>query len=349
MNILIDIGHPAHVHLFRNFYSEMKEKGHDVYVTVRQIPGAISLLEAYGIPYNCIGDKSDSLLMKAVNQLRYDLKLVSFIKSNDIKIGIGSSITLAHASRVTRMRSIIFDDDDDEVQPLMTRFGHPFADYLVSPSVLQGHRRRKDTIFYDGYHELAYLHPDRFTPDPAILNEEGLKMNEPYFILRFNAFKAHHDKSAKGLSKEQKQELIRYLEKRGRVIITSENETENDFSKYKMKVASIKMHSLIFFSSMLIGDSQTMTSEAAVMGVPSLRCNSFAGRISYLEEEEKRYGLTYGFRPREFNTMMSKLDMLLNTDNLKGIWQSKRARMIQEKIDVTKFMIDLTEQIAEKF
>ena len=43
---------------------------------------------------------------------------------------------------------------------------------------------------------------------------------------------------------------------------------------------------------MFIGDSQTMTSEAAVLGVPSLRCNSFAGRISYINEQEFKYGLT---------------------------------------------------------
>ena len=35
MNILIDIGHPAHVHLYRNFYSEMKAKGHNLHVTVK--------------------------------------------------------------------------------------------------------------------------------------------------------------------------------------------------------------------------------------------------------------------------------------------------------------------------
>ena len=40
MNLLIDIGHPAHVHLFRNFYREMREKGHNVLVTARTIPAA---------------------------------------------------------------------------------------------------------------------------------------------------------------------------------------------------------------------------------------------------------------------------------------------------------------------
>ena len=35
MRILIDIGHPAHVHLFRNLYKELISKGHFVIVTVK--------------------------------------------------------------------------------------------------------------------------------------------------------------------------------------------------------------------------------------------------------------------------------------------------------------------------
>ncbi|MBK7488915.1 MAG: hypothetical protein IPI74_03700 [Bacteroidales bacterium] len=56
-----------------------------------------------------------------------------------------------------------------------------------------------------------------------------------------------------------------------------------------------------------------MTSEAAVLGVPAIRCNTFAGRISYLEEEEKVYGLTYAFHPMEFDRMMAKIKELLST------------------------------------
>jgi predicted glycosyltransferase len=82
-----------------------------------------------------------------------------------------------------------------------------------------------------------------------------------------------------------------------------------------------------------------MTSEAAVLGVPSLRCNSFAGRISYLEEEEKKYGLTYAFLPSEFDRLKAKLQELLSMDSLRSEWQKRRQRMLEDKIDLTKFML----------
>ena len=60
MNILIDIAHPAHVHLLRNFYKEMTDKGHRVIVTVKDIPAAMQLLDLYKIPYIFLGKKYDN-------------------------------------------------------------------------------------------------------------------------------------------------------------------------------------------------------------------------------------------------------------------------------------------------
>ena len=35
MNILVDIGHPAHVHLFKNMIWNLEEDGHEVKITAR--------------------------------------------------------------------------------------------------------------------------------------------------------------------------------------------------------------------------------------------------------------------------------------------------------------------------
>ncbi|HAX93693.1 MAG TPA: hypothetical protein DCY25_07085 [Bacteroidales bacterium] len=347
MRLLIDIGHPAHVHLFKNFYYEMVRRGHESLVTVKEIPAAIQLLDIYKIPFISIGSKSDGILKKAFNQFSYNKSILSLVRDHKIEMGLGTSITLAHVSAISGMRSLVFDDDDDDVQPLMTYMGHPFADHVISPDALKGKRRKRSTVFYKGYHELAYLHPDVFIPDRRVLAEAGLNENEPFFILRFNAFRAHHDRNARGLSDNQKKEIVRYLEQHGRIIITSESLTGQEFKKYQIRISSEKIHSLIYFSTMLVGESQTMTSEASVLGVPSIRCNTFAGRLSVLEEEEKKYGLTYAFSPDEFDKMMDKLKELLAIPGLRDEWHRKRKIMIDEKINVTSFMVWLAENYPE--
>jgi len=347
MNILIDIGHPAHVHLFRNLYNELTHRGHLVTVTVKELQSAIKLLELYNIPYILAGQRGKSIAGKGLSQIYFNIKLLSLAYRKKIELAIGSSITIAHISRLSPLKSIVFDDDDDEVQPLMTKYGHPFADSLLSPSALSGKRKRKSTIYYDGYHELAYLHPSRFTPDPKVLKEAGLEAGEKFFIMRFNAFKAHHDLGVRGLSKENKIELAAYLSQRGKVFITTEGEIEPELAKYRLSVAPDRIHSLLAYATMFVGDSQTMTSEAAVLGTPALRCNSFAGSISYLEEQEKTYGLTYGFLPDNFDGLRAKIEELLAIPDLKEMWQVRRSKMLEEKLDVTAFMVWFIENYPE--
>lgn len=339
MKVLIDIGHPAHVHYYRNLANDLITNGHKVLWSVKELEVAKQLLNFYGFTYLVLPKKKDGLIGKIINQVKYDLILLKFCLKNRIDIAIGTSVTVAHVSRFSKVKSIVFDDDDDEVQPLVTKYVQPFASTIVSPDVLKGKRRRKDTIYYPGYHELSYLYPKRFNPDPTVLDEVGIKYGETFFIMRFNVFKAHHDVGIKGLILEQKIKLIEILKPHGRVFITTERAIEPELKEYQLKISPEKTHSLMYYSTIFLGDSQTMTSEAAVLGVPSLRCNSFAGRISYLEEEEHKYQLTYAFKPENFDKMIEKLKELLVIPDLKSEFQNRRQKMLVDKIDVTAFWV----------
>jgi len=343
MKILIDIGHPAHVHLFKYLIEQFRMNGNEPLVTVRDIPAAKELLNIYEIPYINLGSKSASLKGKLINQFKYNLRLNKIVKENRIDLAIGTSITIAHVSKISKVKSIVFDDDDDNVQPLMTRFGHPFADIILSPDILKRKGRKKETVYYSGYHELAYLHPNRFNPEPLVLKEAGIKDGESYFILRFNSFKAHHDIGVQGLSIETKWKLVNLLSKHGKVFITTERNIDPEFETFLINISPNKIHSFIYYSTMLIGDSQTMTSEAAVLGVPALKCNSFAGELSVPNEIENKYDLCYSYKPEHFDKMLHKTEELLKRDNLKQEWQIKRKNMLNDKIDVSGFFIWLVE------
>ena len=344
MNVLFDIGHPAHVHLIRNTYHQLIANGHHVIVTTRDIPTVIRLLDIYGIPYFNLGSKHDSLTMKGLYQLRYNVRLWWLVWKKRIDIGV-HGITVAHVSKLSPMKSILPDDDDDEVEPLFAKYGHPFADTILSP--VGTSRKSKKTVYCHSYHELAYLHPKEFVPDPSVLQDAGVKEDEPFFILRFNAFKAHHDVGVVGLTIENKRRLVNYLMTKGKVFITTERDVDDEFKPYQLKVSPEKAHSLMYYATMLVGDSQTMTSEAAVLGTPAIRCNTFVGRIHYLEEEEHKYNLTYGFRPEQSEAMFQKIEELLSMPDLKQEWQSRRQKMLSEKIDYAQFLTWFIENYPE--
>ena len=345
MNILIDIAHPGHVHLLRYSYSILKEHGHNLYVTVKHIPSAISLLDKFQIPYIYIGGKKDSLLGKAILQIVYNFKILKLVTENKIDIGFCSSMTIAHVAKLSKMKSVILDDDDDDIEPLFVKFAHPFSNIILTPDSIS--RKVSKTIYYSGYHELAYLHPKRFIPDVSVLDEIGVKPGEKYFILRFNAFKAHHDVGVLGLSIENKRKLIDLLKKNGKVFITTEREIDDEFKKYQLSVSPDKAHSLMYYATMLIGDSQTMTSEAAVLGTPALKCNSFAGKLSVPNELENKYELCFSFLPEDTDDLFQKIEELLKEEKIKEEFQRRRQTMLADKIDVTAFFVWFIENYPE--
>lgn len=337
MKILIDIGHPGHVHLFKETYRILKDKGFKVSVITKDIPVAKSLLEYYNIHYINIGSKKDSVFSKILIQFLFNLKTLFHIIKNKIDIGIGSSFTIAQISILTRMKSLNFDDDDDEVEPFFVKYAHPFSNIVLSPSSIT--RKTTKNIPYKGTHELAYLHPKRFTPDINVIKRIGLKENEPYFVLRFVALKGHHDEGHKGINLDQKRELINYLKDFGKIFITSEKPIEDEFEEYRLPVPPEEIHSLLYYAKMFLGDSQTMTSEAAILGTPALKCNTFAGKLSVPNELEEKYALCYSYQPVDFDKFLAKAKELLEDPNLEDIWQKRKDKFLSEKIDVTAFMV----------
>src|ERR1035437_114493 len=171
MRILIDIGHPAHVHLFKNLIYTLKEKNHEVTITVKDIPSAIELLEKFGLPYISIGKKRDNLILKGVNQLLYFFRLLLIVKKKKITLTAGCSITIAHITYFTGIPSLLFDDDDDNIEPLFVKYGHKYASQILTPSCIR--RKTRKAIYYNGTHELAYLHPNYFKPDPGVFDNLG--------------------------------------------------------------------------------------------------------------------------------------------------------------------------------
>jgi hypothetical protein len=90
-----------------------------------------------------------------------------------------------------------------------------------------------------------------------------------------------------------------------------------------------------------------MSVEAAMLGTPSVRFSSFAGKISVLEELEHKYSLTFGVDPENPEKLFSKLNELLNMKNLKQDFQDRRKNMLADKIDVTAFMVWFIENYPE--
>jgi len=216
------------------------------------------------------------------------------------------------------------------------------ATHILSPDITNIEKYTNKKISFPGYKELAYLHPNVFTPNSDIIKHININL-KPFFIIRLVSLSAYHDVGKKGLSNIQVKKLIKVLEAYGNVFISAERNLPNEFEKYRLHIKTSDISHYLYFAKLFIGDSQTMTSEAAVLGTPSFRCNDFVGKISVMEEKEYKYGLTYNYPPDRFEDMLEKINQLLNQKNLEAEFVQKRNKMLNEKINLSLFMIWLFE------
>jgi predicted glycosyltransferase len=338
MRVLIDILHPAHVHFFRNFYAEMTERGHEVCITARDKDRSVELLQALRLPYQQISQQRNrgGLVVEMAQRTPRLMKIMRSFRP-DVMTGImGPSIAVAGALRPRRVPSVVFYDTEFAVQT--NRFVYPLAYSVCTPDCYQG-RVPGRHLSYAGYHELAYLHPKRFQPDPGVLAEFGVSPGEPYSIVRFVSWQAVHDRQERGLTIKQKRYLVELLQQRGRVLISSEGQLAPDLEELAVHGPVEKIHHLLAQASLVVGESATMSSEAAVLGVPAVFIAT-TGR-GYTDDEERRYGLVRHFTEDQYDMALSAIEEI--TTAPRETWQAARQRLLDEKVDVTGWMVDYFE------
>ena len=111
MRILIDIGHPAHVHLFKNFAKEMLQRGHHILFTCREKEFETDLLKSEKFDFISFGRKYRSIKGKAYGLIKFNYSLfkVALKFKPDLFLSAGSMYA-AHVSLIYRKPHICFED-----------------------------------------------------------------------------------------------------------------------------------------------------------------------------------------------------------------------------------------------
>lgn len=345
--ILIYLGHPAHYYIYKNVIPQLKRDGHSVEVLIKKKDVLQQLLDNAGIPYHNILEegRKDTKWGILWGLIKRTYRMNAFCSKYHPDILTGTSVENSFIGKIRHIPVINVNEDDADVVPLYAKLSYPWATEILAPSVCNCGKWEGKATKYNSYHELAYLHPDNFTPDKSVV-EQYFSVDSPYFIMRFAKLKAHHDTGIKGISTEIASKIIEILEPHGRVYITSERELEPQFEKYRIKINPLDMHHVMAFASIYIGDSQTMAAESGVLGVPFVRFNDFVGRIGYLRELEDTYQLGYGIKTYEVDRLYKVIQELISMKDRQQIFLSRRQKMLSEKIDFAKYLCNYIEEYS---
>lgn len=332
MHIVVDINHPAHVHFFRNFIKIAKKQGHKILVTASNKEMAQTLLKKYHLSYVDMGSYGEKTWQKVLMIPVMDYRMWRATKKfkPDLFLGI-ASIRGPHAAKLLKARAINFDDTG---YPMTVKLYYPFIEEVYTPFCFKPNFGKKQ-IRYNGFHELAYVHP-KYYKSKNINRELGLKKTEPYFIIRFVGWGAGHDIGQLGFTNTQKIELVRLLENYGKVFITSEKGVPQELKKNVLKNSPEKIFDLMANAQMVISEGATVASEAALMGVPTVSVNSIY--CDTLAEQQK-YGLL-----RYFLDGKKALVYIKKAVSDKSLIQKSRLAQknaLKKLDDVTKILLEI--------
>lgn len=339
MNLLFDINHPAHVHFFRNSIGSLKQQGHRVWVTAREKEMTTNLLHRFGINHQIVSRQDKGKAGLARELILHESRVLRLIRREaiDVVLAIGGTF-MVHACKMLGIPSLVFYDTENA--KLQNAITYPFASRIYTPTCYEGDIGPKQRR-YTGYHELAYLHPNHFTPDPTVLDALGVSRGTTYTIVRFVGWGATHDVGHSGLTTRSKRRALKAFGQYGPVFITSEKGLPEDLKPYTLPIPPDRIHDALYYASLCFGESATMASESCVLGTPAIYIDN-EGR-GYTNEQEKRYGGVFNFTesPSDQNASIEKGIEILADPSSKDQWALKRNQLLTEKIDVTEMIVGL--------
>lgn len=340
MTYLFELNHPKHYYQFKYVMQMLQDKGHTVHVVARDKDVLLDVLRQENVPFRVFGNHYKGMIKKVLGTIPILFHYAGIVR--ELKPDVVVSKASFYGCLLARLfgkKSLIFPDS--EVVKVTNRYVVPLATLVVTPATFgldygKKHRRIK------GFFEDCYLAPSVFTPDEQVVAAAGIQ--RPYAIFRFVGWTANHDVGNKGFTLEQIRRMVSLVDSRMNVYVSSERQLPDDLLERRLPIEAAKMHHALAFADLYLGDSQTMATEAALLGTPAIRSNSFVGEhdMTNFKVLEKEYGLLRNIA--DFEDVLAALDDM-SKQSQKQQWQQRRQSYFRQVGDANTIIADLLENI----
>lgn len=338
MKILFDLGHPAHVHYFKNLIRHLNDNNHQCLILARDKEVTADLLRELNFSFIDKGEGGTAIIDR-IEYMSHSLALIHSAINHfkpDLCVSHASPY-LALAAKLHRLPHIMFNDTE------LATFFKQVAKWLGNDTYVPEcfeKKQLKKLNFLPSYMELSYLHPEVFKPNQNVTKTLG----SDYILLRFVSHSALHDYGSTEPGHSFKRKLVDSLKIFGNVWISSEEKLPDDLKKYRFPLSPGSIHDAIAGAKLVLGDSATMCTEAAVLGIPSIHIHR--NRWGYIKELEEKYGLIMHFSEQydDLDSALKAAQVILADADYKKENQERRKRMLSEKKNMSKLMVNIVEE-----
>ncbi|MCB0403617.1 MAG: DUF354 domain-containing protein [Bdellovibrionales bacterium] len=335
MKVLIEIGHPAHVHFFSRCIRTLKQKGHQVVVVTRNKEITNQLLDQEEIEYRCLSTPRRGKLGLLFELLARWFHITEIILKEKIDLAVSiSGISTSFPAWFTGIKSYTFTDTEDANLTNIVAF--PFSSQIVTPRFfLKG--LGKKHICYDGLHELAYL--QEFDREKASTIRRQLGFTEPYSIVRLVSNDALHDHDTKNLDTPGLRRLISALSRKGKVYISSQTPLSSEFRDHQLNIPITQIHAVLEGAQLFVGDSPTMAVESSLLGTPAYLVSPRIPRLGNMVHLDRDYNLLNCYL--SWNDFWVAFSGVTELRHLKQEWTARSNKFLHACPSVSNFVTDM--------
>lgn len=332
MRLLIEAHHPAHIHFFKNAIRTWVDRGDQVKLLGRDRDVMKQLLEAYDYIPSTIAttqQKNSHFPLQEMLQRQANVASEVFQFGPDLVLSLMGSYTQPAA--LLRVPSFIFTDS--EFQHFNHRIAHPFATRIYTPECFWkdlGKKQRR----YNGYHEIAFLHPKYFTPREEVLDLLGVKKHE-YIVVRVSAWDTLHDVGQSGFGPALGEFMEAALGQYKVLIVPEKGVLDPKYEAHRMKIRPDYYHDVLAFARFVVTEGASTASEAACLGVPSVYLNTTSR--GYLDDIQARYQLVSCHT--DARSALGVVKQWLHTPPDLDECKRAQTRLIEDHIDVTEYVV----------
>jgi predicted glycosyltransferase len=333
MRLLIETHHPAHIHFWKHAIAEWQARGDEVLVVGRDRDVMKQLFAAYThIPSVLATSIGTNNQFPFEEMLSRQLSVGRHIRSFRPDVMLSLMGSYAQSARLFGVPNFVFTDS--EFQHLNHRIAHPFADRIYTPECFWkdlGPKQRR----YRGYHELAFLHPNRFVARDDILHELGVEPGR-YLVLRVSAWDTLHDVGQQGFGSAFDEFMEAALAKYRVLVVPERGILPERWQSHRLTLPPDRFHDVLAHARFVVTEGASTAAEAACLGVPSLYLNTTSR--GYLDDMQRRYGLVacHDNARSAFKTLRDWLTAAPD----RAQCQRARDALVREHIDVTSYLVD---------
>lgn len=271
MKIVFDINHPAHINFFKNAIYELKREGHRIIIFGLRRGRVPHILkhEFRDFEIYIVGKHTGSFysILFEANLFKF-FKLFWFVIKikPDVGLSVGGFI-LGFCMKLIGKKNYQFDDDPESSQNIFLEKLTATEVHVPKEVSLSKHFKT-----FNALKEWAYLSPTYFHPEVDILKKYGLFESKFIFIREVSSgslnYKNRGDYSVASFANKIDCHRIKVL---------FSLEDKSSFHLYPTEWVLLSepvehIHSLIYFSLLVISSGDSMAREGALLGRPSIYC-----------------------------------------------------------------------------